>query len=277
MGRNKAKPTSFLRKTYEMLEDPALHDIVRWSEDGLSFLVVSVNDFCTQVLSAYFKHNNFASYVRQLNMYGFHKLKVEGVRHAFQHPLFKQAAPQLLGKIRRKTLKTVEAAVPAVQPNYEASSLKRIKQQYRSLKQETAQLRQELLNLTIQSHQIVQEMKISRDREANYKGALLSLMECVQSKQDYLPYDLHILRTSLLETDLRLCLTDSLEFSEAGDQSTIDSDFRLPFSQMISRSESCAPSDLEFVRVLLCPEGLDTLDELLADSDEPTNLSKKRG
>jgi hypothetical protein len=276
MGRSKAKPTSFLRKTYEMLENPALHDIVRWSEDGLSFLVVSVNDFCSQVLSVYFKHSNFASYVRQLNMYGFHKLKVEGVNHAFQQPMFKKDAPQLLGKIRRKRLESVESLIPTVQPSDEASSLKRIKRQYRSLKQETAQLRQELLSLTIQSQQILQEMNISRNREANYRGALASLMDWLQSKQDCLPYDLYDLRTSLPETDLRLSLTDSLEVCEAFDQSTIDSDFRLPFSQLTSRSESCAPSDLEYLRVLLCPEELDTLDELLLNSDELSNLSIKR-
>lgn len=66
---------SFLLKTYEIVNDESLNHIVRWNEAGDAFLIVKTHDFCEQVLPMYFKHKNLSSFVRQLNMYGFHKTK----------------------------------------------------------------------------------------------------------------------------------------------------------------------------------------------------------
>jgi hypothetical protein len=71
-GKHKAKAIpAFLQKLLQMLEQ---EDYINWSSDGLSFSVTSQTDFCEKVLPKYFKHNNFTSFIRQLNMYGFHKI-----------------------------------------------------------------------------------------------------------------------------------------------------------------------------------------------------------
>ena len=46
---------------------------IRWSVDGESFVVVDEDAFAKTLIPELFKHNNYASFVRQLNMYGFHK------------------------------------------------------------------------------------------------------------------------------------------------------------------------------------------------------------
>ena len=64
---------NFLTKTFEIVNDKQHSDIVFWNEEGDGFIVKNSNQFAENVLPQYFKHNNFSSFVRQLNMYDFHK------------------------------------------------------------------------------------------------------------------------------------------------------------------------------------------------------------
>ena len=44
----------------------------RIAQDGSNVVVKKVNEFSSTILPKYFKHKNFNSFLRQLNMYGFH-------------------------------------------------------------------------------------------------------------------------------------------------------------------------------------------------------------
>ena len=50
----------------------------------------------------YFKGRTLGSFVRQLNMYNFHKVKGQKHRHVFRHPFFKRGDEESLKNIRRK-------------------------------------------------------------------------------------------------------------------------------------------------------------------------------
>ncbi|KAJ3567072.1 hypothetical protein NPX13_g6899 [Xylaria arbuscula] len=65
--------TAFIHKLYNMLEDPNIQHLISWSSSAESFVMSPSNDF-SKVLAQYFKHTNISSFVRQLNMYGFHKV-----------------------------------------------------------------------------------------------------------------------------------------------------------------------------------------------------------
>ena len=50
-----------------LLEDLNI-DIFKFFQNGQSFLVLDEQRFAKEILPKYFKHNNMASFVRQLNM-----------------------------------------------------------------------------------------------------------------------------------------------------------------------------------------------------------------
>lgn len=68
-GLNEIGPPPFLNKTFDMVDDPNTDSIVSWSRGGHSFAVWDPHTFSTNLLPRYFKHNNFSSFVRQLNTY----------------------------------------------------------------------------------------------------------------------------------------------------------------------------------------------------------------
>lgn len=58
-----------------MLENKAFKEVFCWGKDGTTFIVKDTNEFSKTILPKHFKHCNFASFVRQLNKYDFHKVR----------------------------------------------------------------------------------------------------------------------------------------------------------------------------------------------------------
>ncbi|CAJ0746540.1 14383_t:CDS:2 [Entrophospora sp. SA101] len=75
MNNGNSGGTDFVKKLYKMLEDDTYNDIVCWGVDGNSFVVKEIDAFTKTILPRHFKHTNFASFVRQLNKYDFHKVR----------------------------------------------------------------------------------------------------------------------------------------------------------------------------------------------------------
>ncbi|KAL1409947.1 Flocculation suppression protein [Vanrija albida] len=95
-----------------MLEDEKITSsrLLFWSEDGTSFVCPNPTEFSKDVLPNYFKHNNWQSFVRQLNMYSFNKVSdlystanSDPQAWEFRHPLFRRGEPNLLSSIKRKS------------------------------------------------------------------------------------------------------------------------------------------------------------------------------
>lgn len=65
----RSAPTPFLTKTFQLVDDPSVDELISWNEDGTAFIVWRPAEFARDLLPKYFKHNNFSSFVRQLNTY----------------------------------------------------------------------------------------------------------------------------------------------------------------------------------------------------------------
>jgi len=96
---------NFLLKLYTILETPEYKNIINWSEDGKYFSIINLHDFTENILPKFYKHNNFSSFVRQLNMYDFHKKRSNQNEHIFQHPKFIKGKQDLIKTIKRKNKK----------------------------------------------------------------------------------------------------------------------------------------------------------------------------
>ncbi|KAA0156570.1 hypothetical protein FNF29_00681 [Cafeteria roenbergensis] len=99
----------FVKKTWDILDRAEHQDLVSWSPAGDSILVHQPARFSSEILPNFFKHRNFSSFVRQLNLYSFRKTGDDPSCREFRHPLFRRDRPDLLPQIRRRTRKKGKA------------------------------------------------------------------------------------------------------------------------------------------------------------------------
>ncbi|CAK8568292.1 unnamed protein product [Lathyrus sativus] len=110
LDSHKSVPAPFLTKTYQLVDDPSTDHIVSWGEDDSTFVVWRPPEFARDLLPNYFKHNNFSSFVRQLNTYGFRKIVPD--RWEFANEYFKKGEKHLLCEIhRRKTTQPQQTGI----------------------------------------------------------------------------------------------------------------------------------------------------------------------
>lgn len=110
LAASKQQP-SFVSKLYSMLEDDSISEMICWGPSGTVFSVANPAEFSKVVLPNWFKHSNWQSFVRQLNMYGFHKVNhtYQGTPEdevqvwEFKHPSFRRGEAHLLNDIKRKS------------------------------------------------------------------------------------------------------------------------------------------------------------------------------
>ncbi|CAD6254181.1 unnamed protein product [Miscanthus lutarioriparius] len=99
-GQTTAALTPFIAKTYQLVDDPAVDDVISWNDDGSAFIVWRPAEFARDLLPKYFKHSNFSSFVRQLNTYAFRKIVPD--RWEFASDCFRRGEKRLLCHIHRR-------------------------------------------------------------------------------------------------------------------------------------------------------------------------------
>lgn len=150
----KGKVTPFVTKIWAMVNDPANSQYISWSPDGLSFQVFHREQFMRTILPRYFKHGNFASFVRQLNMYGWHK--VQDVNNGslakddlsdevlkFENPDFIRGREDLLERIVRNKGALEELAPAAVNVPMLMGELEQLKRNQMAIMEDVRRIRKD--------------------------------------------------------------------------------------------------------------------------------------
>ena len=96
-----SKSDRFLLKLYEILNKEEYNKIIHWSKNGSYIIITNIHSLTKKILPTYFNHQNFSSFVRQLNMYNFHKIRTNPNKNEqyFIHESFNKA----------KTLKEIKS------------------------------------------------------------------------------------------------------------------------------------------------------------------------
>lgn len=130
LAAEKRQSSKFVYKLFRMVSDPDYQHLISWNRNGTSVMVCNFDEFAKEVLGKHFKHSNFSSFIRQLNMYGFYKVNktprghrqsVDAQIWEFSHPKFLRGRPDLLDDIRRKALDSEHARVEARDLQYSVS------------------------------------------------------------------------------------------------------------------------------------------------------------
>jgi hypothetical protein len=98
---NDPKTDKFLLKLYEILNNEEYNKIIHWSKNGSYIVITNIHILTKKILPIYFNHQNYSSFVRQLNMYNFHKIRTNPNKNEqyFIHESFNKA----------KTLKEIKS------------------------------------------------------------------------------------------------------------------------------------------------------------------------
>ncbi|KAL3502830.1 hypothetical protein ACH5RR_037279 [Cinchona calisaya] len=175
-------PAPFLTKTYEMVDDPMTIPVVSWSHSGHSFIVWNPPEFARDLLPKYFKHNNFSSFIRQLNTYGFRKIDPD--KWEFANEEFIRGQKHLLRNIyRRKPIHSHSAqgnsVVPLSDPERQAfqEEIERLKGENNLLQSELERHKQENKEYEIEVSSLGQRFKNIDNRQRQLMAFLAQLLQ----------------------------------------------------------------------------------------------------
>ncbi|KAI9735860.1 MAG: kinase-regulated stress-responsive transcription factor skn7 [Cirrosporium novae-zelandiae] len=173
-----------------MLEDPSYSSVVRWGDDGDSFVVLENEKFTKTILPKHFKHSNFASFVRQLNKYDFHKVRHNNEESGqspygpgaweFKHPEFKANSKDTLDNIKRKAPaprkppQSTDDVVPTQQMDL-------VNTQLIATQHQLQQLQERYSELSIHHSMLLQELIGVQKTVVNHEHVMQNVMSFLHS------------------------------------------------------------------------------------------------
>lgn len=200
---NQSGSNDFVKKLFQMLQQDNYKNIVRWTKNGDSFVVIDTNEFTKDILPRHFKHSNFASFVRQLNKYDFHKVKISNDAKKnyeygddaweFKHPEFRINDRNALDNIKRKGPNPKKPPSSAdsstVSSNPELiTSYKILLENFEFLKKENSRINQEINILKLKNKSIVDNLVVVKSLNERYYNSITILLNSLRQGGMKIPH-----------------------------------------------------------------------------------------
>eukprot|EP00978_Attheya_sp_CCMP212_P003756 scaffold7967_cov58-Attheya_sp.AAC.1 len=146
-----------LHMMLDKIEEDGFAHVVSWQPHGRCFIVHKQTQFLEHVMPTYFNQSKFASFQRQLNLYGFSRLTFGEDRGGYYHELFLRGKSFLCHLIQRKKVKGTGVR-PASNPESEPNLYK-----MPSVEEKSASL----VNIEIPNPVISSTVSVEEDEKSN--------------------------------------------------------------------------------------------------------------
>ncbi|KAK7267904.1 hypothetical protein RIF29_20585 [Crotalaria pallida] len=171
----------FLSKTFDLVDDPGLDPIISWGSEGASFVVWDPVEFSRIVLPRNFKHNNFSSFVRQLNTYGFRKIDTD--KWEFFNEAFQRGKKHLLKNIQRRRSQQSQQVGSYLGPCTDSGNsglgveIERLRKERSMLMQEVVDLQQQQRRTVHHAGEVNQRLQSAEQRQKQMVSFLAKLFQ----------------------------------------------------------------------------------------------------
>jgi heat shock transcription factor 2 len=242
----------FLRKSYFMI-DTCDKNICCWSDDGKSFVVKDPNTFEKEIIPQFFKHSKMASFVRQLNFYGFKKVKYNDTLRidekleaetanycGFKHEKFQRGREDLLIEIKRTQSKESSTASVSNASGVDhaastklgtsevvelRSELKVLKDRIAKMNTNIDELANMVQNVSLHPTEESSAEKKRPDEQLSFDDVYLDGIQCGQKrKNDITEYEneydmeMHLMEELSSSTDSTLAISGDLDQDSSQDE-----------------------------------------------------------
>ncbi|KAG7554003.1 Winged helix DNA-binding domain superfamily [Arabidopsis suecica] len=171
----------FLSKTFDLVDDPTLDPVISWGLTGASFVVWDPLEFARIILPRNFKHNNFSSFVRQLNTYGFRKIDTD--KWEFANEAFLRGKKHLLKNIhRRRSPQSNQTCCSSTSqsqgsPTEVGEEIEKLRKERRALMEEMVELQQQSRGTARHVDTVNQRLKAAEQRQKQLLSFLAKLFQ----------------------------------------------------------------------------------------------------